>query len=107
MVSSRTRFSAPFLRHLLWVMAVVGLWACSISSAHAADERIWAALVLASGSPNPKPPAPELVPFAGKIRKFFGYNQVELIGSAAKPMGGEGEQWLVPSQNFWLKIKTK
>lgn len=107
MVSSRPRSPVSVLRHLLLVMALAGVWAGMIPAAHADDHRIWTALVLASNAPKPKPPVRELVPFAGKIRKFFGYNQVELIGSASKPIKGERELWLVPSQNFWLNVKTK
>ena len=107
MVSSRLRSPVSVLRHLLLVMALAAVWAGLAPAAQAEDDRIWAALVLASNAPKPKPPVRELVPFAGKIRKFFGYNQVELIGSASKPMTGERERWLVPSQNFSLNIKTK
>lgn len=107
MVSSRVRIPAPIIRYLLLVMAIGGVWACSIPEARAESDRIWAALVLASNPQRPKPPVPELVPFSGKIRKFFGYNQVELVGAAEKPISGECERWLVPSQNFWLNIKTK
>lgn len=90
------------------MIALLGVCACLNTTARAAeDDRIWGALVLATNSPNPKAPAPELKRFAGKIEKFFGYNQVELIGSAAKTVTADCERWLVPSQNFWLCVKSK
>jgi len=72
-----------------------------------ADDRIWSAIVLASESEKPKPPPAELQRLAPKIERFFGYKQLELIGSATKEIDEEFERWLVPSQHFWLCVKSK
>src|SRR3954451_18942503 len=72
-----------------------------------ADEHIWSALVLASKVEKPKPPPPELAKIAPKIQQIFGCNQVEIIGSATKTIDEELEHWLVPTQNFWLCVKSK
>lgn len=72
-----------------------------------ADEHIWSALVLASKVEKPKPPPAELAKIAPKIAQLFGGNQVEVIGSATKTIDEELEHWLVPTQNFWLCVKSK
>ena len=71
------------------------------------EDRIWTALVLASNVGEPREPAPELRSVASTVEKFFGYNQVQLIGSAVKNVDEAHERWLVPSQNFWVSVKSK
>lgn len=72
-----------------------------------ADEHIWTALVLATDVPKPKNPPAELAKVAPKIERFFGFNQLEIIGSATKTIDEEVERWLVPTQNFYLCAKSK
>ena len=74
-----------------------------------AEDRIWSAIIVANNVEQPKPPTPELAQIAEKVRRVFGYNQVELIGSATKDIDDEDqcERWLVPSQNFWLNVRAK
>ena len=71
------------------------------------NERIWSALILASQSDHPHAPPPELGKMAKKIEQFFGYDQVDLVGSASKEIDDNFEQWLVPSTDFWLAVKSK
>jgi hypothetical protein len=56
---------------------------------------------------QPQKPNGELARFSGMVKRFFGYNQIELIGSATKNVDEKCERWLVPSQNFWLSVKAK
>ena len=70
-------------------------------------DRIWCAVVIASNPEHPKPAPPELTQIAEKISHFFGYRQIELIGSAAKPIDEYTDHWLVPCQDFWLKVASK
>jgi hypothetical protein len=72
-----------------------------------AEERIWSGIVLASEKDKPKPPPSDLQRLAPSIHRFFGYNQLELIGSATKDIDAECERWLVPSQHFWVCVKAK
>jgi hypothetical protein len=86
-------------------LALIGLVG---APAHArADEHIWSALVLASKVDKPKPPPVELAKIGPKIQQIFGCNQVELVGSATKTIDEDLEHWLVPTQNFWLCVKSK
>lgn len=75
-----------------------------------AHDKVWSAVVLASNPARgvkPAEPPPELAPFAGKLAKFFGYSQFELLGAATKAMDGHDERWLVPTQNFWVGARAK
>src|SRR3954468_18484344 len=86
-------------------LALIGLLAAPAPAR--ADEHIWSALVLASKVDKPKPAPPELAKIGPKIQQIFGCNQVEIIGSATKTIDEELEHWLVPTQNFWLCVKSK
>jgi hypothetical protein len=72
-----------------------------------AQERLWAALVLATQAEHPSNPPAELAHVIGKVEKVFGYNQVEILGTSSKRLEEQGEHWLVPSQHFWLCVKAK
>lgn len=91
-------------------LAVCGLvWVCLFAAPVSvrADERIWSALVLTSKVDKPKAVPAELTKIAPKIQQIFGCNQVEVIGSATKTIDEEQEHWLVPTQNFWLCVKSR
>lgn len=72
-----------------------------------AEERIWSAIVLASKTEKPKTAPAELTRLAPRIERFFGYNQVELIGSTTKEIDESSEKWLVPSPHFWMGVKSR
>ncbi len=100
---SRRRLSPS----LGWLAAVILLVGLTCGETARADEKIWSALLLASNSETPKKAAPEVARLQGVVERFFGYNQILLIGSATKTIDADCERWLVPSQNFWLGIKAK
>jgi hypothetical protein len=77
------------------------------TAAPAGQDTIWSGVVIATNVASPKPPPPELREFAGRLKRVFGYNQFELFGSASKPIGNRTENWLVPSQNFWLSVHAR
>jgi hypothetical protein len=94
---------ARMARAVCW-LAVAGGMALAVP-AHA-DEHIWSALVLATQAEEPKPLPTELAKIGPKIVRIFGYNQLEIIGSATKTIDEEVERWLVPTPNFWLCVKS-
>jgi len=75
--------------------------------APAGQDTIWSGVVIATNVTSPKSPPPELREFASRLKRVFGYNQFELLGSASKPIGNRTENWLVPSQNFWLSANAR
>jgi hypothetical protein len=72
-----------------------------------AGNSIWSALVLATNAASPDPAPAELREFAPRLKRVFGYNQFELIGSASNEIGDRAESWLVPSQSFWFGLKAR
>jgi hypothetical protein len=72
-----------------------------------ATDKIWSALVVATNSPNPKDPPPELREFAPRLKRIFGYNQFEMAGSVLEVIDEQTENWLVPSQLFSLNLKAR
>jgi hypothetical protein len=76
----------------------------SASGRAAPGDKIWSAVVLASNAKSGQRPsvASELVPYAARLSKFFGYDQFQVLGSATKAITGPAEQWLVPTPNFWV-----
>ncbi len=88
-----------------WCVAAVLLLALGASQARAAGDRIWSALVLATHEESP-PPVPEpLKEFATAIRKIFGYNSLYLLGQKKRDLYSGGEEWLVPSKEFFFKVQ--
>lgn len=75
--------------------------------AAAGTDKIWSAVILATNPPAPKDAPPELVEFAPRLKRVFGYTQFEVIGSAAEKIDDKSESWLVPSRNFWLSVKAR
>ena len=88
-----------------WCLAAVLLLALGAAPARAAGDRIWSALVLATREDSP-PPVPEaLKEFAPAIRKIFGYNSLYLLGEKKRELYSGGEEWLVPSEEFFFKVQ--
>ncbi len=92
---------------LVWLVAATILVWLSCGQTASAKDRIWSALLLATNVDNPKQPVPEVARYRGAVQRIFGYNQVELIGSATQTIDEQCERWLVPTQNFWFGLKAK
>ena len=73
----------------------------------AAEDVMWSAVVLATNAPKPKEAPAELREFAPRLKRVFGYNQFEVVGTAAKPIVNGVESWLVPTPNFWFGVKPR
>jgi hypothetical protein len=90
----------------LFAALLLALGALIFPAQAQAEERIWSGIVLASKAEKPKAAPAELQRFAPKIERFFGYNQVELIGSAIKTIDEQSERLLVPTPHFSLNVRT-
>jgi hypothetical protein len=82
---------------LLLVIGAPGGWA--------AGDRIWSALILATKENPPSPVPDTLKEFAPTIRKVFGYNSLYLLGEKRRDLYSGGEEWLVPSKEFFFKVQ--
>ena len=72
-----------------------------------AEDRLWTAVVIANNVAQPKEPPAELKPIVARLKRVFGYNQFEIIGTDVKPVGDGAEQKLSPTPNFWMNLKAR
>jgi hypothetical protein len=79
--------------------------AYGMPEAWAEGDRIWSALVLATKENPPSPIPDTLERFAPAIKKIFGYNSLYLLGEKKRDLISGGEEWLVPSKEFFFKVQ--
>ena len=72
-----------------------------------AEDKIWTAVVLATNAASPKETPKELRDSLPKLKRVFGYNQFEVIGSASDKIEEGSELRLTPTQSFWLQAKAR
>ncbi len=72
-----------------------------------AEDKIWTAVVLATNAASPKETPKELRDSLPKLKRVFGYNQFEVIGSASEKIEHGSELRLTPTQSFWLQAKAR
>jgi len=70
-------------------------------------ETVWSGLVIAENVAQPQPMPPELTRIEGSLRKFFGYNQFEVIGQSQKTLKTGQEDWLATSKFFGLHVDAR
>lgn len=75
------------------------------AGARADGDRIWSAIVLATKEEPPQPLPESLTDFAPTIKKVFGYNSLYLLGQKKRDLVSGGEEWLVPTKDFFLKVQ--
>ena len=72
-----------------------------------AEDKIWTAVVLATNSASPKETPKELRDSLPKLKRVFGYNQFEVIGSASDKIEDGSALRLAPTQSFWMQAKAR
>lgn len=75
------------------------------ASGHAQGDRIWAALVVATRETPPQPVPRSLEQIAPTLEKVFGYNSFAVLGEKKRQLWAGGEEWLVPSKEFFFKVQ--
>jgi hypothetical protein len=83
---------------------LVLLLACG--RAEAEGDRIWSALVLATKENPPSEIPAGLERFAATLRRIFGYNSLYLLGEKKRDLFSGGEEWLVPSKEFFFRVQS-
>ena len=86
------------------VAVAILLLAIGMQGAKADGDRIWSALLLATKEDPPGPVPRALEKFAPSVRKIFGYNSLYLLGEKKRDLISGGEEWLVPSKEFFFKV---
>jgi hypothetical protein len=93
-------------RSLALVIAVVGL-IVSVASTSQAAETVWSGLVMAENVAQPRPIPSELTRIEGSLKRFFGYDQFQVIGQSQKVLKTGQEDWLATSKFFGLHVDAR
>jgi hypothetical protein len=72
-----------------------------------AAQTVWSGLVIAENVPQPSPIPPELTRIEGSLKRFFGYNQFQVIGHSQKTLKTGQEDWLATSKFFGLHVDAR
>ncbi|MBA2742883.1 MAG: hypothetical protein H0U43_00955, partial [Chthoniobacterales bacterium] len=94
------------MRRLLITPLLALLLVCTVSSADAADTG-WSALVIANNSPQPTPIPNELDKLQGTLKRFFNYNQYQVIGQSHEALKTGDKDWQTASKYFSLHVNSK
>ena len=70
-------------------------------------ETVWSGLVIAENVAQPQPIPSELTRIEGSLKKFFGYNQFQVIGQSQKTLKTGQEDWLATSKFFGLHVDAR
>jgi hypothetical protein len=70
-------------------------------------ETVWSGLVIAENVAEPQPIPAELTRIEGSLKKFFGYNQFQVIGQSQKTLRTGQEDWLATSKFFGLHVDAR
>jgi hypothetical protein len=77
------------------------------AAASQAAETVWSGLVIAENVMQPQPAPSELIRIEGLLKKFFGYNQFQVIGQSQKILKTGQEDWLATSKFFGLHVDAR
>jgi len=77
------------------------------ASASQAVETVWSGLVMAENVTQPEPVPSELTRIEGLLKRFFGYNQFQVIGQSQKSLKTGQEDWLATSKFFGLHVDAR
>jgi hypothetical protein len=93
-------------RTLAFLISFVALIAGAASALQGA-ETVWSGLVIAENVGQPQPIPQELTRIEGSLKKFFGYNQFQVIGQSQKTLKTGQEDWLATSKFFGLHVDAQ
>jgi hypothetical protein len=93
-------------RSLAFLIPFVSLIAGAVSGLQAA-QTVWSGLVIAENVVQPQPIPSELTRIEGSLKRFFGYNQFQVIGQSQKTLKTGQEDWLATSKFFGLHVDAE
>ena len=93
-------------RSLAFLIPFVSLIAGAVSALQGA-ETVWSGLVIAENAAQPQAVPPELTRIEASLKKFFGYNQFQVIGQSQKTLKTGQEDWLATSKFFGLHVDAQ
>ena len=93
-------------RSLTFLISFVSLITGAASALQGA-ETVWSGLVIAENVAQPGPVPPDLTRIERSLKKFFGYNQFQVIGRSQKTLRTGQEDWLAKSKFFGLHVDAQ
>jgi hypothetical protein len=93
-------------RSLAVIIPALALTMVAVPALQAA-ETVWSGLVIAENVAQPQPIPSELTRIEGLLKKFFGYNQFQVIGQSQKILKTGQEDWLATSKFFGLHVDAR
>ena len=89
--------------------AVISVLVLTMTATHAsqAAEKVWSGLVMAENVTQPQPIPSELTRIEGLLKRFFGYNEFQVIGQSQKTLKTGQEDWLATSKFFGLHVDAR
>ena len=93
-------------RSLVVVISVLVLTMTAAPASQAA-ETVWSGLVIAENVTEPQSIPPELTRIEGLLKRFFGYNEFQVIGQSQKILNTGQEDWLATSKFFGLHVDAR
>src|SRR5437773_11910205 len=90
--------------YLIPVVALIII--CAAPEVKAA-ETVWSGLVIAENVAQPQPIPFELTRIEESLKRFFGYNQFQVIGQSQKVLKTGQEDWLATSKFFGLHVDAR
>jgi len=91
----------------LAVVISVFLLTMTAAPASLAVETVWSGLVMAENVTQPQPIPSELTRIEELLKKFFGYNEFQVIGQSQKTLKTGQEDWLATSKFFGLHVDAR
>jgi len=91
----------------LAVIISVLLLTMTAAPASQAAETVWSGLVMAENVTQPQPVPSELTRIEGLLKRFFGYNEFQVIGQSQKTLKTGQEDWLATSKFFGLHVDAR
>jgi hypothetical protein len=95
------------MHRLVAVVIFVFLLTITAVPASRAAETVWSGLVMAENVTQPQSIPSELIRIEGSLKKFFGYNQFQVIGQSQKTLKTGQEDWLATSKFFGLHVDAR
>jgi hypothetical protein len=93
-------------RSLAVVISVLVLTTTAALASQAA-EKVWSGLVMAENVTEPEPIPSELTRIERLLKRFFGYNEFQVIGQSQKTLKTGQEDWLATSKFFGLHVDAR
>jgi hypothetical protein len=91
----------------LAVVIPVLVMTMTVAPTSQAAETVWSGLVMAENVMQPQPVPSELTRIEGLLKRFFGYNQFQVIGQSQKILKTGQEDWLATSKFFGLHVDAR